>query len=267
MTGMGVGGGWRRFVAIGDSFTEGMDDPYPDGRHFRGWADLVAGHLAQQAAARGEEFGYANLAVRGRLFDNIVDEQVPVAMRMDPDLVSFAAGGNDALRRNFDPDRLVKRFDQVIKMLRASGADVLLFRYADLSAHIPGGRRMILPRTKILNQAVGEVAERHGAYLVDLFADPAYGNSRLWSVDRLHMSEAGHRRTAGHVLSALGLEPDPAWMARPADPDRLSFSAALAHDARWVRAHLAPWIKRRLTGRSSGDSITAKRPSLGPVVD
>ena len=85
-------GGWRSFVAVGDSFTEGMDDPYPGGRSYRGWSDLVANHLAQ--VAKPDDFRYANLAVRGRLFNNVVDEQVPLAIAMKPDLVSFAAGGN-----------------------------------------------------------------------------------------------------------------------------------------------------------------------------
>src|SRR5262245_6386214 len=99
---------WRNFVAIGDSFTEGMSDAYPDGT-YRGWADLVATRLS----ADQPDFRYANLAVRGRLFDRIVSEQLPVATEMRPDLVSFAAGGNDALRRGFDPVRLVERFDSV----------------------------------------------------------------------------------------------------------------------------------------------------------
>jgi lysophospholipase L1-like esterase len=89
---------WRSFVAVGDSFTEGMDDPYPDGT-YRGWADLVASRLAVDAP----DFRYANLAIRGRLFPNVVAEQVPAALAMKPDLISFAAGGNDVLRRSFDP--------------------------------------------------------------------------------------------------------------------------------------------------------------------
>src|SRR5688572_9822112 len=106
--------GWRSFVAVGDSFTEGMDDPYEDGRGYRGWADLVAGRLAQERkAAAGEDAGfrYANLAVRGRLFPQVVGDQVPTALEMEPDLVSFAAGGNDALRRGFDPAAMRAAFD------------------------------------------------------------------------------------------------------------------------------------------------------------
>ncbi len=48
------------FVAIGDSFTEGLNDPDPGGG-FRGWADRVAGALSAQRPG----FRYANLAVRG----------------------------------------------------------------------------------------------------------------------------------------------------------------------------------------------------------
>ena len=94
---------WRSYVAVGDSFTEGMDDAYPDGS-YRGWAVLVATRLAVEA---GPDFGYANLAIRGRLFPNVVAEQVPSALAMKPDLISFAAGGNDVLRRSFDPDAFV----------------------------------------------------------------------------------------------------------------------------------------------------------------
>jgi lysophospholipase L1-like esterase len=253
--------GWRRYVAVGDSFTEGLDDVYPDGSGYRGWADLVASRLAAEADG---DFTYANLAVRGRLFDAIVDDQVPPTLHMQPDLVSFAGGGNDVLRRRFDPVAMLARFDDVVRMLRASGADVIVFRWADLSGRLPG-QRIIVPRMQILNRAVGEVADKYGARLVDLWHDPEFANPRLWSLDRLHMSSAGHHRVAAHVLTALDIKPDPEWLATPQAPDRLSFFRARALDARWVGQHLAPWVKRRITGTSSGDTVTAKRPTPGPI--
>jgi lysophospholipase L1-like esterase len=252
-------GRWRSFVAVGDSFTEGLDDPYPDGT-YRGWADLVAIRLAIEA---GPDFGYANLAIRGRLFANVVAEQVPAALMMKPALVSFAAGGNDALRRNFDPPSLVRRFDEVVADFRAAGADVLLFRFANVMARLPG-QRIVGPRAAILNAAAGEIADRHGAMLVDLFADEEFINPLLWSADRLHLSAAGHRRVAAHALAALGLAPDEQWLAVPPRPAPTPWLAARSADLRWAGQHLAPWIKRRLTGQSSGDSVTAKRPMLSP---
>jgi len=251
---------WGSFVALGDSFTEGLDDPDPAGTGYRGWADLVAARLAAERPG----FMYANLAVRGRLFDRIVDEQVPHALRMQPDLISFAGGGNDALRPGFDPAAIVARLDEVVRMLRAAGADVLLFRFADLTGRLPGGR-LIRPRARILNNAARQMADKYGALLVDLWADEEFANPALWSVDRLHLSPAGHRRVAAHVLAVLGVTCDPSWLDAPPRPAPQSWTAARRSDLRWAGQHLAPWVKRRLTGRSSGDTISPKRPTLGPV--
>jgi lysophospholipase L1-like esterase len=252
--------GWHKYVAIGDSFTEGLDDRYPDGTGYRGWADLVAQRLANEQGS----IQYANLAVRGRQLGNIVAEQVPTALAMRPDLVSFAAGGNDVLRRNFDPAALVTEFDETVATLRKLGADVVLFRFADVTKRLPG-RRMILPRVEILNRAVDETAERHGARLIDLWHDAEFLNPRLWSVDRLHLSALGHHRVAAHVLTALELTPEPEWLASSPPPDPVGWVAARTADARWATQHLAPWVKRRLTGRSSGDAVSAKRPGLDPL--
>jgi lysophospholipase L1-like esterase len=257
--------GWRSFVAVGDSFTEGLDDIHPTGNGYRGWADLVAGRLAAVAAADGAEFHYANLAIRGRLFRGVVEQQLPLATAMRPDLVSFAAGGNDALRRSFDGPALVARFEEVVRSLRATGADVILFRSADLTRRLPA-RRLVLPRARFINDAAAEIAARHGAYLIDLWADDELAaNGAMWSEDRLHLSTAGHRRVAGHVLRVLGQVPEASWMSPQPVPPALAWPAARLADARWAARYLAPWVRRRLTRRSSGDLVVAKRAELGPV--
>jgi lysophospholipase L1-like esterase len=253
---------WRSFVAMGDSFTEGMCDPYPDGT-FRGWADLVAARLAVE---RGPDFGYANLAIRGRLLERVVTEQLEPTLAMKPDLISFAAGGNDILRRKVTPAKLIERIDPVIGELRATGADVILFRFADMSAHLPGAR-IVGPRAIALNEGAGRLAEKHGAYLVDLFADPTFRNPVMWSADRLHMSPAGHRRVAAHVLDTLGVGVEEDWLLVPPVPAPTPWLLARGADLRWAGQHLAPWIRRRLAGASSGDTVTAKRPMLAPVRD
>jgi lysophospholipase L1-like esterase len=252
--------GWRSFVAMGDSFTEGMNDPYPNGT-FRGWADLVATRLAVDA---GPAFGYANLAIRGRRLEQVVDEQFEPTFAMCPDLVSFAAGGNDVLRPRMDPAALVRRIDPMIGRLRDAGADVILFRFADISASLPA-QRIVGPRTAALNEGVRRLADRHGAYLIDLFADDALGNPVMWSNDRLHLSPAGHRRVAGHVLNALGVGIEEDWMLVPPLPEPTPWLLARSADLRWARRHLAPWIGRHLAGHSSGDLVTAKRPELSRI--
>ena len=252
---------WRSFVAVGDSFTEGLDDPYPEGGIYRGWAGLVATRLSAQVA----DFGYANLAVRGRLLGPVVEEQVPVALALEPDLISFAAGGNNAMRRNFDGPAVVTQLDEVIKRIRASGADLLVFCFARLSDQLPG-RQLVRARAQLINAAVAEAADRYGARLVDLWSDDAFRDPLMWSVDRLHMNAYGHRRVAAHVFTTLGLTPEPSWWESPAPVPVRSWMASRVDDALWTGTHLAPWVKRRLTGRSSGDNRSAKRPTLGPPV-
>jgi lysophospholipase L1-like esterase len=253
---------WRSFVAMGDSFSEGLNDPYPDGT-YRGWADLVAARLAVDA---GPDFRYANLAIRGKVLDEVVNEQLEPTLAMKPDLVSFAAGGNDVLRPRMDPAALIQRIDPVVARLRKSGADVILFRFADVTSHLPA-QRIIGPRAAILNDGATGMGEKYGAYVIDLFADDSFHHPDMWAPDRLHLSPAGHRRVAGHVLNALGVGIEEDWMLVPPMPAPTPWLLARGADLRWAREHLAPWFRRHLRGQSSATIVTAKRPTLSPVGD
>ncbi|MFG1920303.1 SGNH/GDSL hydrolase family protein [Cryptosporangium sp. NPDC048952] len=255
-------GPWSSYVAIGDSFTEGMDDPYGDGT-YRGWADLVAGCLASEA----DNFRYANLAVRGRLLPAVVDAQVPLAAAMKPCLVTFSAGGNDALRRRFDPERMAEVFEGAVDRLVSSGAEVVLFTPPDVTVNYPAASRYLGPRIALCTELVRRVAKEYDTHLADLNADDGFRDRRMWSIDRLHLNPAGHRRVAHHVLSALDVECDAEWMESLPMATPARWVTARRADLQWARAHLAPWIGRRLTGRSSGDTITAKRPDLALLAD
>ncbi|MGH3712245.1 MAG: SGNH/GDSL hydrolase family protein [Micromonosporaceae bacterium] len=246
---------WQTFVVVGDSFTEGLDDPDGAGG-YRGWADLVASRLAAPG------FRYANLAVRGKLLDDVVAEQLPAAVAMAPELVSFAAGGNDVMRRSYRPAAVRVTLDDVIGKLTATGAQVLMFTAADVTTTLP---RSILPRVLSFNDTIREVAASHGATLVDLWSDDGFGHVRMWSEDRLHLGTLGHRRVAANVLAALGVAYPQVWRAAPAPVRRTSWLADRRADLKWARLHLAPWVHRRLTGRSSGDGRQPKRPQLAPL--
>ncbi|WP_207709598.1 SGNH/GDSL hydrolase family protein [Actinomadura macrotermitis] len=250
---------WTRYAAIGDSFTEGIGDLHPDGTP-RGWADRAAEALS----TRAEGFGYANLAVRGKLLDQILDVQLPAALALKPDLVSVSGGGNDLLRPGTDVDVLAARMDEGVARLRAAGADVVLFTGVD-----PAGSAVIRRtrgRVALFNELLRATAVRHGAHIVDQWSMDVLRDWRCWSIDRLHMSPEGHRRVALAMLESLGVQDAGDWREPELAPlPALSRGARLLFDARWARGYLAPWIGRRLRGRSSGDLVTAKRPGLSPV--
>jgi lysophospholipase L1-like esterase len=252
-------GAWRRYVALGDSFTEGVGDPDPHTGVERGWADRVADVLARD----DDGFRYANLAVRGLLLDAIVRTQVPEAVRMAPDLVSICAAGNDLLRPGADLDALSERLEGAVATLRATGADVLLFTGFD-TRESPL-LNLIGRRLAAMNDHIREIAHRQGAYLADLWVMPPLADPRARTDDRLHLNASGHERVTARVCEVLGLPADVDWHTPwpPAAPT--SWGRRRAEDARWAREHLWPWVQRRAQGRSTGDRRGAKRPQLSPL--
>lgn len=257
---------YARYVAIGDSSTEGLDDP--DGRgHYRGWADRLALHLATSATPAS--LLYANLAVRGRTTRQILDEQLTPALAMQPDIVTFFSGTNDVIRSAFDARTVAADIESGHRAIRATGATLLTFTLPDLSSVIPFARR-ITPRVEALNTVLREVSVKHGSILVDLAAHPVASDPRLWSDDRLHANALGHERIAAALAFAAGLrleDINEAWSA-PLDPERpprATITERIATELRWTRRHLLPWMWRHARGRSSGDGISPKRPQLAPV--
>ena len=247
----------RSFVALGDSLTEGVGDPYPDGR-CRGWADRFAAELA--AASAG--LRYANLAIRGKTVRQVVSEQLPAALAFSPDLVSIAAGGNDLLRPRCDPDALAAEFGEAVAELRAAGSRVLLFTGFD-----PGGfpvLRLIRGKAAVFNAQLREVARKHQCLHVDLWSMRVLRDPREWCPDRLHLAADGHRRVALRACEVVGLPVRQDWREPlPADPaPQPDWRAARLEDLAWARTYAAPWLRRRLQGRSTGDGMTPKRPDL-----
>ncbi|WAL69146.1 SGNH/GDSL hydrolase family protein [Amycolatopsis cynarae] len=249
----------KRLVSLGDSFTEGVGDEDPTRPNgVRGWADRVA----EQLALREPEFSYANLAIRGRLLGQVLAEQLEPALALEPDLITLYAGGNDLMRPKVDIDTLADEYDRAVGRLAATGATVVLFTGVD-GVEDPLFRRM-RGRTAIYNEHTRVIAARHGALVVDMWAMRALRDRRLWSADRLHLNALGHNEIAIAVLDLLGVphELSPAALGpRPAVPPRQQ----RAENLRWAKEHALPWIKRRLRGESSGDTLSPKRPALAPV--
>jgi len=249
---------YSRYVALGDSTTEGLDDPRPDGSHI-GFADRLAARIARDSPG----FLYANLAIRGRKVGQVRDEQLGPALEMEPDLASVVCGLNDILRPKVDLPQVIADFEAMVAALRERGTTVLGLTYPDPCAVMPAARP-VRGRVMTFNDALRTIAGRHGMTLVDLERDGVI-DVRLWSADRLHANPAGHIRIAGAMAHALGVEPDEDPWAPMPPPEPVPRARALAHEAAWIVRHMAPWIVRRMRGKSSGDGIVPKRPALTPV--
>jgi len=259
-----IGRRFERYVAIGDSSTEGLDDPDGTGG-FRGWANRLAEHVARVQGG----LEYANLAVRGRRTRQVLDEQLAPALAMRPDLATIFAGTNDVVRRNFDLKAVGADLGCMQRALVSQGATVLTFTLPDLSSLMPLAR-LVTPglsaRVSALNGELRRVAAENRVVLVDLARHPVAADPRLWSDDRLHANALGHERIAAALAHALGLPGfGPAWQSQLPDPLQRTVAGLLRSELRWWRQHLVPWLWRHAQGRSSGDGRSAKRPRLEPM--
>ncbi|MEC3976820.1 SGNH/GDSL hydrolase family protein [Amycolatopsis sp. H20-H5] len=249
----------NRLVSLGDSFTEGVGDDDASCRNgVRGWADRTA----EQLAAQDPAFRYANLAIRGKLLGQVLDEQLEPALDLRPDLVTLYAGGNDLMRPKVDIDALTDRYEQAVARLTGTGAQVLLFTGVD--GVEDALFRRIRGRVAIYNELVRGIAARQGTLLVDLWSMRQLRDRRMWAPDRLHLNALGHTEVAIAVLGALGV-PHKLEATVLGPRERLDAREQRAENLQWGREHAVPWVKRRLRGESSGDTLTAKRPALEPV--
>lgn len=227
---------------------------------FRGWADRVAEVLANQT----EDFAYANLAIRGRLLQQIIDEQAERALALHPDLITVSAGGNDIIRPGTDPDEVAERFDDLIGTLRRDGATVVLFTGPDVGMTPVLG--LVRGKAAIYNEHLHAIALKHGALVADMWALRVLRDPRMWAADRLHHSPTGHATIAAAVLDTLGVEHG----LEPWNPEPLEarpWREARAEDLGWAREYLVPWVVRRIRHTSSGDGVTPKRPALDTVIE
>lgn len=240
-----------RFVAIGDSFTEGVGDELPDGR-VRGWADIA---VQGWADAAGRPVEYANLAVRGKLAWPIVEQQLEPALALRPTHLSFNGGGNDMLRPRTDVEHIADAFSRVLRRCDEEGVTLILLSGANPAGRLPMGS-LVQRRGDELSAAVLRRIEGRPDVIRALnWPDRELSSEPYWSADRLHMNAAGHHRVAARVLHGLGFEPPAEWWSPTAYP------AAGPSGLAYYREYVGPWVRRRVTRTSSGDGRAAKHPS------
>lgn len=252
----------NRFLALGDSITEGLSDKSPFGG-YRGWADRVADALGRDH----DDFHYANFAVRGKLLEQIVQEQLSLALPLiqgSSTLVSFHAGANNVLRPRLAIDKVNSQFRAAVEELCNTGAQLVLFTIREIQEPNTKLERLWNDRFAPFNNNVREVAKEFSTYLIDPNEFISLGDPRLLAADRLHLSSEGHRRMAAAVLSALNLPHDADW--RDPLPERRQQSALrkTVTTTAWAALFVVPWLIRRALGVSSGDRRSAKYPQLTP---
>ena len=256
---------YHRYVALGDSFTEGVgddNDAFPNG--VRGWADRVAKQLGKADPG----WQYANLGIRSFRLREVVAHQLSPALAMadgtDRTIITCFAGANDVLDLPTEMAEVAAGVDALIARLAATGATVVLFTSYDVKVTplLEPFRR----RNDQLNAAIRTAAERYGAVLIDHHAMTAYADPRLWASDRLHMSPRGHKLMAATVLTALGL--DAHGYADRFDPDdldplgRLGVRQWVRRERRFWGGHVLPLVGRKLRRTRLSDGLEPKWPEL-----
>lgn len=247
----------ERYVAIGDSSTEGMDDPDGNGG-YRGWSRRLALRIAELQGS----VEYANFGVRGKTTGAILREQLAPALALRPDLATVFSGTNDLAGVRFDAGAVARDMEAMQRALTAGGATVLTFTLPDLTPVMPMAR-CIAPRIRALNEALRGAAARSGAILIDFAAVPLGSDPRIWSDDRIHANAIGHARIAEALAHALRLPgSDDSWgRPLPAQAPKTRRERLVA-EIDWTRRHLLPWIGRGLRFNAAAPAREAVKAGL-----
>ena len=227
--------------------------------HYRGWADRVADVMA----TAHPDFTYANLAIRGKLVQQVINEQITAALDQvtGPEtLISFHAGANDVIRPGYKADVVLTQYADVVRRIAASGATVLLFTVLERTGNTGRSAKMWEERFGAFNKNVRAVAQEVGAIVADANEERAFSDRRFLAFDRLHLNAMGHERVAQAVLEILELPFDAGWREPlpPAKPEPKVLRAIVT--VIWFITFALPWMWRRARGKSSGDGRSCKYP-------
>ncbi|WP_406403946.1 SGNH/GDSL hydrolase family protein [Streptomyces sp. NBC_00879] len=231
-----------RFVALGDSLTEGVGDRVADG--WRGWAALLADGLG----CLQEPAEFRKLAVSGALTRDVAERQTPEALAFAPDIASVLVGVNDTLRRTFDIEDMARQLDSVCARLTARGTVLLTACLPDpgsmLGLPLPLARPLAR-RQRAVNTVVHALSDRYGAIHLHAAEASWVADRTMWSADRLHPGERGHRMIARRFHELLTERGLAHGTAPGSDPEQAPPSRAAA--VLWLATAGTAWVARRCT--------------------
>lgn len=252
---------YRRYVAVGDSQTEGLWD-VDDSGALIGFAD----RLARMIDLHSPGLRYANLAVRGKRVRDVLDEQLPQALSMQPDLITVCVGMNDVTRPGRKFGAALADLDELHRRLAACGATVVTTTFPDITRILPAGR-LLVARVLQINEVIRTAASDHDFRLVDLYHADSMTDPEIWSPDRVHGSRTGHLLFAAAAAEALGLPgSNHDWASpRAGVPAQQPLRSRVYSQLLWTQNMFMPWIWRHLRGRGAGHDRVARHPELAPV--
>ncbi len=252
--------GYSRYVALGDSQTEGLWDG-DDETGLAGFADRLAAMLDDVRPG----LLYANLAIRGRQIRDVLDEQLPRAVAMQADLITVCVGMNDMTRPGRGFERALGQLDEMHVRLASSGATVVTTTFPDLARILPIGR-VLAKRLLTINERIRAASAQYGFRLVDLFVAPSMTQPDVWALDRVHGSPKGHALFAAAAAEALELPgSNHDWAI--ADPAAAlpSFRSRMYSQMLWTQNMMMPYLWMHMRGKSVGTGRPPRRPELEAV--
>ena len=184
------------YIAMGDSFTAGLEPGKPR------WPDELADAL-------GPDVHYENVAEVGATSEQVEREQLPLAIELQPDLVTLVCGANDVLDTTRpDPDAYAARLASIFARLRhgAPDAEILTATYPDLSRFLdlrPRSRARVERGMRLINAACRAIARRYDVDVLEGFDHPLARFRAAFADDGFHPSAEGHRHAAAEFLSSL----------------------------------------------------------------
>lgn len=255
-----IGKPYRSYVALGDSLSEGLGDfTFHVSRYQNGWTDRLAGILSKEAESIGHEFHFANLAIRGAKLEKVIATQLPLALKLQPDLVTVMAGSNDLLGKDEDLPRLKALLREGVLTLLAAGCDVVLANTIN-----PLHLRVFTPLRKRAHRfslMIEEVAGEFELPVLDIYGIEDFEQLIYWAEDMVHFSGHGHIAVANRAARLLGLR----YRYQELDPVELTpISRGMVETVRWIGRDVVPFFRRKIKGITAGDGLDPKHLDLTP---
>lgn len=194
------GGESLRFVVLGDSTAAGLGA----GSAEHAYATV----LSERLGADGYRVELIAHGVSGARVKTVLEDQVPLALRSDPDLIFVGIGANDSTHLT-SLSSVERDMDELLGRLETTGATIVVAGPPDMRADawleplrsIIGWRgRQVADRIEAVAQRRGhqvvQLAEKAGPYFA-AHPDEAYGG------DNFHPGPGGYRAWADAIYPVL----------------------------------------------------------------